>query len=87
MGVIAFVITTVLWWRSIAFNPCYIIAAASWVMAISRMGILVVLDVTTFPGVLSQAHLGPVYFFLVCGAVFSCAAFLQVWNSRRQAMG
>jgi len=87
IGLIAFLVTTVGWWRNAALNTCYAIAAASWMMAISRMGILVVLDVTTFPGVLSQAHLGPVYFFLVCGAVFSCAAFLQVWNSRRQAMG
>jgi hypothetical protein len=82
MGVIAFVITTVLWWRSIAFNPCYIIAAASWVMAISRTGGLLILDVTNGGG-LSENYLGPAYFFLVCGALFSCAAFLQVWRSAR----
>src|SRR5262249_4237656 len=80
IGLIAFLITTVGWWRNAGLNTCYAIAAASWMMVISRMGILVFLDVTTFPGVLGQAHLGPAYFFLICGAVFSCAAFLQVWN-------
>jgi hypothetical protein len=83
IGLIAFLVTTVGWWRTAALNPCYAIAAASWVMVVSRTGGLIVLDVINGGG-LSENYLGPAYFFLVCGAIFSCAAFVQAWNARPQ---
>jgi len=83
IGLIAFLVTTLGWWRTAALNPCYAIAAASWVMVISRTGGLVVLDVINGGG-LSENYLGPAYFFVICGAIFSCAAFMQAWNARPQ---
>ena len=83
IGAITFLITTVLRWRSVGSNTCYIIAAAAWVMVFSRTALLLILDVTTFPGVLESRRLAPAYFFAACAAVMSCASCLQLFRTPR----
>jgi len=56
---------------------CYVMALVSWVLVMSRVALLILIDVTSFPAINAQ-YLAPAYFFLVCGAVFSCCAGMQL---------
>jgi hypothetical protein len=77
LGVAAFVLTTALRARRAVANMCYLMALVSWVLVMSRVALLVLIDVTSFPA-LQLHYLAPAYFFLVCGAVFSCSAGMQL---------
>jgi hypothetical protein len=78
VGLVAFLVATFLRWRVVVFNMCYLIALTSWMLVILRAGLLILVDITSFPA-LDPSYLAPAYFFLVSGAVFSCAACLQLF--------
>ncbi len=78
LGLVAFLITTLLQWRRAAANMCYIMAFTSWMLVMLRAALLILIDVTSFPA-LEPFYLAPAYFFLVSGAVFSCAACLELF--------
>ena len=78
-GIIAFVAATSLRPRKSTSNVCWLLALTSWSLVILRVGLLILIEVTSFPA-LAPNYLTPAYFFLACGAVFSIAAFLQVFN-------
>jgi hypothetical protein len=77
LGLVAFVAASVLRCRLALSNICYILALMSWMLVGMRVALLILIDVTAFPA-LQVSYLAPAYFFLVCGAVLSCAAWLQV---------
>ena len=79
IGVMAFIATTLVHWREVLSNMCYILALMSWMLVVLRTALLILIDVTSFHA-LQGFYLAPAYFFLVCGAVFSCAAGLQLFN-------
>jgi hypothetical protein len=80
LGLAAFLATTLLQLRRAASNMCFIIALMSWMQAMLLAALLILIDITSFPA-LQAFYLAPAYFFLVCGAIFSCAACLQLFNA------
>jgi hypothetical protein len=81
VGLLGFLAATFVLPRKTAFNGCYAIALSWWLVVFLRVTLLSVIDATSFPAV-SGLYIGPAHFALVCAAVFSCAAWLQV--SRRE---
>ena len=52
----------------------------SWLLVVLRTGTpLLLIEVPSFFA-LNPQYLTPAYFFLVCGAIFSCAAWLQLFH-------
>jgi hypothetical protein len=81
IGIIAFVASTVLYWKNILSNMSYILALTSWMLVVLRCALLTLIDATLFPSLHGQ-YMAPAYFLLVCGAVLSCAAWLQLSSVR-----
>jgi hypothetical protein len=77
MGVIAFVTSSVVYWQSALRNVCYVLALVSWSLVLSRVGLLLLTAATSLPALMIH-YMAPAYFMLVSGAVFSCAAWLQL---------
>jgi hypothetical protein len=77
IGIVAFVASTLFYWRIVLSNMCYIIAFTSWLLVLVRTALLILIDATSFPA-LHVIYLAPAHFLLVCGAVLSCAAWLQL---------
>jgi hypothetical protein len=76
-GLLSFFVATVLYWRIVMLNICYVVALVSWVLVFSRTSMLVLIDATSFPA-LNQTYLAPAYFVLMSGAVLSCAALFNL---------
>lgn len=77
LGVIAFVVATVVCWRRVLLNACYVMALGSWLIVGMRCLLLVIIDLAIFPAAF-PLYLTPAYFFVVCGAVLSIAAAVQL---------
>jgi hypothetical protein len=77
LGGVAFLLTTMLFWKQAGSNACYALALASWLLVAVRTTLLVFIDATSFPTV-NGIYLSSAYFLLVSGAVLSCAAWLQL---------
>jgi hypothetical protein len=80
IGIIAFAASTLFRWRIALSNMCYILAFSSWMLVFLRAALIVLIDGTSFPA-LNSMYLAPAYFFLVAGAVLSCAAWLQLFGA------
>jgi hypothetical protein len=81
IGVLAFVAVTLASPRRSLWNATYALALTSWLLVLTRVTLLVLIDATSFP-VLGEGYLGPAYFLLVSGAVLSCSAWLQISTGR-----
>jgi hypothetical protein len=77
LGSIAFILATIAYWNMALGNVSYLLALVSWLLVLSRVGLLLLIASTSLPA-LSVHYFAPVYFMLVSGAVFSCAALLQL---------
>jgi hypothetical protein len=77
VGAFAFIVTTLLYWKQAAWNLSYVMALVSWTLVMVRTTLILLIDVTSFPA-LWPLYLAPAYFVLVCGAVFSVAAGIQL---------
>lgn len=82
-GVIAFLVSTILYRRRALGDPCYVMALAAWLLVASRVALLLLVTATSFP-VLLSLYMAPAYYMLVCAAVFSCAAW---WQLRSGTLG
>lgn len=81
LGGLAFVASTVLYWRTALGNVCYVLALVTWIIAFTRAALLLLIAATSFPG-LNVLYMAPAYFMLVSAAAFSCAAWLQLRSAR-----
>ena len=77
VGAAAFLLGSFFYWRSMFTNVCYIMAATSWVLVLSRAGLLILIDATAMP-TLQWLYLSAAYPLLVCAAMFSIAALPQL---------
>jgi hypothetical protein len=77
IGFILFLATSFLHWRRIFFNVSYILALCSWILVVIRTSMIVLIAATSFPA-LNPLYLWRAQIFLVSGALFSCAAWLQL---------
>ena len=80
VGAAAFVATTLLYWKEAYLNVAYVLALVTWVLALSRAALLLLVASTSMP-TLGVYYMAPAYFMLVCGAVFSVASLLQLSRS------
>jgi hypothetical protein len=80
-GLLSFFVATLLYWRIVMLNICYVVALVSWVLVFSRASLLILIDATSFPA-LNQTYIAPAYFLLMSGAVLSCAALLNLARPR-----
>ena len=76
-GGLSFLLATVLYWRVVMLNACYIAALVSWLLVFLRASLVVLIDSTSFPAV-NGLYLSPAHFLLMSGAVLSCAALLNL---------
>jgi hypothetical protein len=86
LGFVAFVATSLRYWRQALSNVCYILALASGSLVAGRLALLVLMDLTSVPAI-SFKYIAPAYFQLVCAAVFSIAALLQLSGRLRTDHG
>jgi hypothetical protein len=77
LGIAAFIIATFDFWGKAFGNACYLMALVSWLLVLSRFGLLLFIAATSLPA-LAVHYMAPAYFLLVSGAVFSCAALMQL---------
>jgi hypothetical protein len=76
-GMLSFLVATVLYWRIVMLNMCYVMALVSWLLVFVRTSLLILIDATSFPA-LYGFYLAPAYFLLMSGAVLSSAALLNL---------
>ena len=81
LGLLAFVLTTVLYWRKALRNVSYVLAAAFWLLAFSRATLLILISATSFEA-LNQLYFVPTYFMVIAASSFSFAAWLQAFAGR-----
>ena len=79
LGTVCFLVTTLSYWRCVMTNVSYILALCSWTLVAVRISIIVLIAATSFPA-LNPSYLWPSQLLLVSGALFSCAAWLQLWE-------
>ena len=71
--------------RRAVYNVCYIVALTAWVLVLSRLALLITMGVTVSVNttmVVNPYYGAPVFFSLMCAAVLSIAAALQVFYGR-----
>ncbi len=81
LGAIAFLATSLLYWRRALWDPCYVFALVCWILVLSRMGLLILIDLTSFPPLIPR-YVAPAYYLLASAAVLSGAAWLQLSKAR-----
>lgn len=86
LGALGFVLCSLLYWRSAIWNVCYVMAMVSWILAVSRIGLLLLISATSFEA-FGLHYAAPIYFMLISGAVSSCAAWLQLSGWELSAAG
>ena len=77
LGAATFLICTVLFWRAVLWNPCYVLALACWTLVLVRALLLVLIDITSFHA-LQTLYMSPAYFLQVSAVFFSIAALPQL---------
>ena len=85
-GLLAFLVTTFKHWQELPLNVSYVLALASWALVISRVALLVWVELVAF-STLSYKYLGPAYPMLVCAVIFSIIAWIQLsgWGQDDEA--
>ena len=82
IGALAFVVMTLFRLRIALANLTFLVAVTCWLGVAIRMGLLLLVDVTSFPAVRPE-YLAPAYYLLVAASVLSCAALLKAWIGDR----
>jgi hypothetical protein len=85
IGLIAFLVSALLFWKRMIWNICFVMALVCWGLAFERTTLLLLVDSSSFPA-LFASYLAPAYFMLVSGAVLSIAALLQLSQAGQQAL-
>src|SRR6185503_450344 len=78
LGAVAFLAATLLYWRVALSNICFILALGAWLLVVTRVLLLSLIDATSFPA-LTVPYLSPAYFMAASGSVLSLAAFLGLF--------
>jgi hypothetical protein len=82
IGTLAFIFASVFYWKEVAWDVCYALALASWLLVFSRVALLLGMAIVwTSPVILTETYASPAYFHLVCAAVLSIAALAHVSHS------
>jgi hypothetical protein len=77
LGIIGFLLSSLIYWRTAHANVCYLIALTCWVLVLVRLSLLVLITATSMFS-LHGAYHGPANFLLVVAAFTSIAAWLQL---------
>jgi hypothetical protein len=85
IGLIAFLVSTLVFWKRTIWNVCFVMALVCWGLAFERTTLLLLIDSSSFPALFAN-YLAPAYFMLVSGAVLSIAALLQLSRAGQRAL-
>jgi hypothetical protein len=77
LGATAFIVSMLVYWKPAFRNVCFVLASAFWLLVLSRVALLTLIELTSFR-VLSPTHMAPAHYMLICAAIFSSAALLQL---------
>ena len=84
IGLVAFAFTTIAFFPRLMESVVYVIAASSWIFVLSRAGLLMLIQVTSTPvGIMTPFYMAPATFQLICAAVLSIAAWLDLASLRK----
>ena len=75
VGLIAFLVATILYCKRAMLNVCFVLAVVSVVLLLIYISLIVLIDTTSFP---AFGYLTPCYFLMVSAAVLFIAALLQL---------
>ncbi|MEA2992995.1 MAG: hypothetical protein QOD40_1915 [Alphaproteobacteria bacterium] len=89
LGIIGFFVSTLFYWRTAIFNPCYVFALALWATIFVRITMLVIVEATWIQSIFSghSPYLTSLYFLLVAAAVLSIAAWSGLRSPSSEDMG
>ena len=76
IGLLAFLLSLV-HWRKLVWNDCFVLALAAWTLVLSRVSLLALIDVTSFPS-LNWLYLTTGFYALTSAVIFSSGAFAQL---------
>jgi hypothetical protein len=77
-GAAAFLWSSVVYWRTLVDNVCYVLAFASWIVVALRVLLLALVDATSMPVLLSTGYVAPAHYLMVAAVVFSMAGWCQL---------
>ena len=77
-GAAAFLWSSVVYWRTLAGNVCYVLALASWLLVSVRVLLLALIDATSMPILGFTGYVAPAHFLMVAAAVLSIAGWCQL---------
>jgi len=84
IGTAAFAFSTIVFFPRLMESVVYIVAAGSWILVLSRAGLLMLIQVTSTPvGIMTPFYMAPGTFQLICAAVLSIAAWLDLASLRK----
>jgi hypothetical protein len=84
IGAVAFAFTTIVFLPRLMESVVYLMAAGSWIFVLSRASLLMLIQVTSTPvGIMTPYYMAPGTFQLICAAVLSIAAWLDLASLRR----
>ena len=76
LGLLAILLVSILYSRKLVWNDCFVLALAAWSLVLSRVTLLAMIDVTSFPS-LNWLYLTTGYYALIPAALFSIGSFAQ----------
>ena len=85
LGATAFIVSTLVYWKTAFWNVCFVLASAFWLLVLSRVALLSLIELTSFR-VLSPTHMAPAHYMLICAAIFSGAALLQLRSGAKPGL-
>ena len=81
LGAIAFIVSTLVYWKPAFWNVCFVLASAFWLLVLSRVALLSLIELTSFRA-LNPNYMAPAHYMLICAAIFSGAALLQLRSKK-----
>jgi hypothetical protein len=81
IGLAAFAVASVRYWKTAIFNACYVMACAAWLLVLTRVSLIVLLELAAYATAFNLVYLMPAHFLMACGAAFSLGAWLQLSKS------
>jgi hypothetical protein len=77
-GAAAFLVSSVVFWRTVVGKVCWVLAFALWAAVASRVLFLAVVDATSMPVLGFAGYFAAAHFLMVAAAVLSIAGWLQL---------
>lgn len=82
LGFLAFIVGLALAWKKRTFSPLMALATTTWILLATRLALLVLIDISSFPG-FRDRYLAPAFYLSVAAALVSIGAVVTIWKQAR----